>query len=197
MFALIRGQNIGAGIVALLAVLPLHPRNGEQVTIEEYAEEMLSCAVPDRVVQLWKDFGTCYPEAEQVVTLHQMPGVSKKLLWALKHDTVKEPTKTPKSNYSGGRIKVGDSVVWCPQGDSWIKCVEKYGPISHVVGKTWIVSDVIGPHPTNQRKQYVSIKLEGDESTYEYHENFFKVVSAVADGCAVHEWLLETLDTTT
>ena len=35
MFALIRGQNIGAGIVVLLAVLPLHPRNGEQVTDDE------------------------------------------------------------------------------------------------------------------------------------------------------------------
>ena len=32
---LIRGQNIGAGIVALLAVLPLLPRNGEQVTDDE------------------------------------------------------------------------------------------------------------------------------------------------------------------
>jgi hypothetical protein len=54
------------------------------VTIEEYAEEMLSCTVPDRVVQLWKDFGT-YSEAEQVVTLHQMPGISEKLLWAIRH----------------------------------------------------------------------------------------------------------------
>ena len=152
------------------------------MTIKEYAQQIITCADPDRVVQLWKDFGTCYPEDAQVTTLHQMPGISEKLLWALKHDTTKEPTKMPKSNYSGGRIKVGDLVEWCPQGDTWIKCAEKHGPISHVVGKTWIVSDVIGPHPTNQRKQYVSIKLEGDEKTYEYHENFFKVVSAVADG---------------
>ena len=35
VFALIRGQNIGAGIVALLAVLPLPRRNGEQVTDDE------------------------------------------------------------------------------------------------------------------------------------------------------------------
>ena len=35
MFAQIRGQNTGAGILALLAVLPLHRRNGEQVTDEE------------------------------------------------------------------------------------------------------------------------------------------------------------------
>jgi len=167
------------------------------MTIKEYAQQIISCSDPDGVVQLWKDFRTCYPEEEQVATLHQMPSIAVKLLWALKHDTTKEPTKMPKSNYSGGRIKVGDLVEWCPQGDTWIKCVEKHGPISHVVGKTWFVSDVIGPHPTNQRKQYVSIRLEGDESTYEYHENFFKVVSAVADGCAVHEWLLETLDTTT
>ena len=175
------GLLAGFPVAAQSAVLPLPPRNGEQVTIEEYAEEMISCTVPDRVVQLWKDFGTCYPEAEQVATLHQMPGVSKKLLWAIKHQTAKEPTKTPKSNYSGGRIKVGDSVVWCPQDDIRIKCVEKYGPISHVVGKTWIVSDVIGPHPTNQRKQFVSIKLEGYEKTCEYHENFFKVVGWDAD----------------
>jgi len=32
---LIRGQNIVAAIVALLAVLPLLPRNGEQVTDDE------------------------------------------------------------------------------------------------------------------------------------------------------------------
>jgi len=151
------------------------------MTIEEYAQQILSCIEPGRVVQLWKDFGTCYPEAEQAATLHQMPGVSEKLLWAIRHQTAEEPTKMPKSNYSGGRIKVGDSVVWCPQDDIRIKCVEKYGPISHVVGKTWIVSDVIGPHPTNQRKQYVSIKLEGDESTYGYHENFFKVVGWSTD----------------
>ena len=153
------------------------------MTIKEHAQQIITCTDPGRVVQLWKDFRTCYPEGAQVTTLHQMPGISEKLLWALKHDTTKEPTKMSKSNYSGGRIKVGDSVEWCPQGDTWIKCVEKYGPISHVVGKTWFVSDVIGPHPTNQRKQYVSIKLEGDESIYEYHENFFKVVSAVTDGC--------------
>jgi len=143
--------------------------------IEECARLILSCTDPGEVVRIWNEYGKSRTE-EQVVALHKKSGVADKLLWALKLDTTKEPTKMPNSNYSGGRIKVGDSVVWCPQGDSWIKCVEKYGPISHVVGKTWIVSDVIGPHPTNQRKQYVSIKLEGDERTYEYHENFFKVV---------------------
>jgi len=30
VFALIRGQNIGAGIVALLAVLPLPPKSGNK-----------------------------------------------------------------------------------------------------------------------------------------------------------------------
>ena len=145
------------------------------MTIEEYAQQMLSCTDPDEVVRIWNEYGKSRTE-EQVVALHKKSGVAQKLLWAMTHTTPEESARMPKSNYSGGRIKVGDSVVWCPQGDSWNKCVEKYGPISHVVGKTWIVSDVIGPHPTNQRKQYVSIKLEGDESTYGYHENFFKVV---------------------
>ena len=35
VFALIHGQNTGAGIVALLAVLPLPPKSGEQVTDDE------------------------------------------------------------------------------------------------------------------------------------------------------------------
>ena len=35
VFAQIHGQNTGAGILALLAVLPLLPRNGEQVTDDE------------------------------------------------------------------------------------------------------------------------------------------------------------------
>ena len=99
------GLLAGFPVAAQSAVLPLPPRNGEQMTIEKYAEEMLSCTVPDRVVQLWKDFGTCYPEAEQVATLHQMPGVSKKLLWAIRHQTAKEPTKTPKSTIPAGESK--------------------------------------------------------------------------------------------
>ena len=143
------------------------------MTSEEYAEQILSCEDPDQVVKLWLRFQE--QGEEQVIALYRTPGISDKLLWGLKNETPKEPTKMPKSNYDGGRIKVGDSVVWCPQGDK-IQCVEKHGPVSHLLGKTWVVEDIIGPHPTNQRKQYVSIKLEGEQSTFGYHEDFFKVV---------------------
>lgn len=146
-------------------------------TSQEYAEQILSCEDPDQVVKLWLHFQDTVRKQgeEQVIALYRTPGISDKLLWGLKNETPKEPTKMPKSNYDRGRIKVGDSVVWCPQRDK-IECVEKYGPVSHLLGKTWVVEDVIGPHPTNQRKQYVSIKLEGEQSTFGYHEDFFKVV---------------------
>ena len=42
------GLLAGFPVAAQSAVLPLPRRNGEQVTIEEYAEEMLSCTVPGR-----------------------------------------------------------------------------------------------------------------------------------------------------
>jgi hypothetical protein len=54
------------------------------MTIEEYAQQMLSCTDPDEVVRIWNEYGKSHTE-EQVIVLHKKSGVADKLLWAIKH----------------------------------------------------------------------------------------------------------------
>jgi hypothetical protein len=57
------------------------------MTIEEYAQQMLSCTDPNEVVRIWNEYGKSRTE-EQVVALHKKSGVSDKLLWAVRNDDV-------------------------------------------------------------------------------------------------------------
>lgn len=57
------------------------------MTIEEYAQQMLSCTDPDEVVRIWNEYGKSHTE-EQVIVLHKKSGVADKLLWAVRHDDV-------------------------------------------------------------------------------------------------------------
>jgi hypothetical protein len=78
------GLLAGFPVAAQSAVLPLPRRNGEQVSLEKYAEQMLSCQDPDKIVRTW--YGL-FLTNEEAAALHQMPGVSEKLRWARENQT--------------------------------------------------------------------------------------------------------------
>jgi hypothetical protein len=76
------GLLAGFPVAAQSAVLPLHPRNGEQVTIEEYMGQMLSCDDPNKVLQL---LGECSRKYEKEFILHHTEELATKIVWAANH----------------------------------------------------------------------------------------------------------------
>ena len=72
----------GCPVAAQSAVLPLLPRNGEQVTIEEYMRQILSCDDPSKVLQL---LGECSRKYEDALIAYHTEEFTTKIVWAANH----------------------------------------------------------------------------------------------------------------
>ena len=82
----IRGTLTVVLAAVLLAVLPRPRRNGEQVTIEEYMRQILSCDDPNKVFQL---LGECSRKYEDALIAYHTEEFTTKILWAANHpDTI-------------------------------------------------------------------------------------------------------------
>jgi hypothetical protein len=63
--------------------LPSAPVEKEMIPgIEEYAQEILSCTDPKKVMRLFSQYAKDFPD-ERTIALHKK--VAKKLVWAIKH----------------------------------------------------------------------------------------------------------------